>query len=320
MMKSVMISVGTAMLLVSLAADRTWSQVDLSIGAVTWYSWWQPAWHDGRQKNQLVGGSPSPYVESILDMDDYPWGRVPLVSPVVSLNFFKRVSIASYYMYGWTTLESQGAARFMQLYPQIRFPVNYIRMKRDITKWESDTTLGVVLNRYLRLIAGFKYHGYSFDQRQRLVPYGTPSLVYTEQRLVSTTRNYGPGLGLGLNLPLVGGLYLMVNGTGVVLWGRERASMKWVVLLPGGSPPIQYMPRGRFISYGGTVSTSLAYYIDAINTTLSLGFRYQVLRYRQLDGDVSFDKINGRYDHFLGITCSAVYTFNFGRSGAAERG
>ncbi len=277
--------------------------VELSIGFNTWYSWWQPAWQKGIFKEPL----PGPYLEAMFsDYPDFKTDSSFMYGPTVSLKFFGKLGISSTFMYGRYTSRDIGIVPWTHNY--VSWNYDYFRSKRAIEKYDSDTILSFSPVSFLKIFTGFKYQGYTYEEDAL-----RPNDDFTNGYIVSgknTIKNYGTGLGVGFTVPVVQNLFWIVNISGTILWGTEKAIFDPLIVFSGGFFPV-WFPNGRFIAYGGNASTSFAYFIEKISTTISIGFRYQALKYYQTTGMTGFMKMGGSFDHFYGATCSVVYTLDF---------
>jgi hypothetical protein len=82
---------------------------------------------------------------------------------------------------------------------------------------------------------------------------------------------------------------------------------KGVTMLGGIPVPAngKYIP--SYNTVGANSTLSLAYLMEDLSTTLSLGFRYQYLY--NFGSDSEYIVIDRRSDHFYGVTVSAVYAY-----------
>ena len=60
---------------------------------------------------------------------------------------------------------------------------------------------------------------------------------------------------------------------------------------------------------GGNSTISFAYYYTGLDMSLSIGYRYQYLRFKQDYNQVVQFPYDGKTDKFYGVTFSAVYSF-----------
>jgi hypothetical protein len=306
-------------LLFILKTASSFADVDLSIGGTAWYAWWQPAWSDAKSTSFVLQANPGLFIE---DSHDFKPTSNAMAGPVVSLSFLGRWSIQSVFTIGKFKSFSSGPSYDAVLFSNHQNLVaSYKKYTRDILKWDSDTSIGCAVHRMVKIFAGFKTQGYRYEERLDDVMY-EESLMLIHRALVDDVKAYGCGLGLGLTIPLGADFYLMMSASGLVLWSFEKINInrsKSYMVQKNGPyflPVIQR--KGRYLSYGGSAALSLAYNIKKIDTTISLGGRYQLLLNRQrynnlFFNDVAMNIIDGQYDHFFGVTVSAIYTFHIGK-------
>lgn len=184
-----------------------------------------------------------------------------LYGPVLSVRFLDDWSIASVFLYGKFTAES------------------YLK---EITRYDSDTSLNYAINKYLKIFAGYKYMGFEWDNEM-----GGGS---------GSHKGMGSGLGIALTAPISKTLFLLFNISGLYILGEEKQENFW----PG-------RPNRSDLTETGVNSTlSLAYYIQEISTTLALGFRTQYVKIDYKENDYASDANMT----FYGVTLSAVYSFD----------
>ncbi|MBN1531720.1 MAG: hypothetical protein JXA20_03575 [Spirochaetes bacterium] len=273
----------------------------VSVGANLWYNWWSPAWGSSSYHNMWTTGMNMGY--NITDLPDYEMDSGLLYGPALSVRFLDRFSLGSIFMYGKFRYSTEGIARALirSIWPAYNLVADFpaMRATREVTRWDSDTTLSYSVTDIVALFVGFKAQGYRYSE-EYIVDDGT----YMESS--TTVSNYGIGVGTGFTVPLFQNVFVLVNISGIVLWGSEASSLDRITKIP-----IMFFEDGTFISYGGTASLTFAYVFQPLNTTLAVGGRYQLLTYHQKAGDRGFDDFDGRMDHYFGITVSAVYTFSF---------
>jgi len=303
-------------------APAAFATVDLSIGGTAWYIWWKPAWSDARATSIAFPPKPVLFTENAADFK--PNSNV-MAGPILSIGFLQRWSIQSVFTIGRFTYRSTGLSRDTQLQSNsYGVAPSYKKYTRDVLKWDSDTSISCALHRVVKIYAGFKYQGYRYEETMKDILFvNLPPAVFG-RKLTDEVQGYGGGLGLGLTIPVVENFYIMASGSGVVLWSVENIKINkgktYIIQETTGLTPLPlYMRKGRYFSYGCTASLALTYYIEKINTTLSLGGRYQLLfnrqrysKYNPLYNDVATNIIDRQYDHFYGITMSVLYTFHIG--------
>jgi len=157
-------------------------------------------------------------------------------------------------------------------------------MDINYRRYDSDTTLNYSLFKWLKVFGGVKYMRYDLrDSGAVIPPLGSSNLKHY---------TYGPGLGLGLTVPLLESLFALANVSVMRLSGQTSSD---------GAP------NTRCVETGYNVAASLAYYIDSLATTLSLGWRHQYFE----SNDRNTEGSNNRFT-FTGLTFSAVYNFSLG--------
>ncbi len=198
------------------------------------------------------------------DTLDSEWSL--MYGPVIGIDFAKDWSLSSVFLTGNYRLEEGLSMAF-----------NYRR-------YDSDTTLNYSVLKWLKVFGGVKYLRYDIRDSGAVVPpFGSAqSRHYT----------YGPGLGLGLTVPLHESLFALATVSVMRLSGQTSQ---------------EGFPVTRCIETGYNVAASLAYYIDSMATTLSLGGRYQY--FKSADRNVDYSSTDFT---FYGITFAAVYSFSLG--------
>jgi hypothetical protein len=202
---------------------------DMSIGAATWYAWWE-------------------------DDDGDEYDPALMYGPALSLGLADSWSLTGVMLYG----------RFENVDRGTKFD-----------RYDSDLALNYGLNRYLKIFAGAKYLYVDVDEGD-----GSHKVI-------------SPAAGIGISIPLGQSVYLLCNASALYGWGKEKG------FLPTGD---RFSSDLNEKSLNSTLS--IAWYIDSMSTTLSLGGRYQ-RGWATYDNELIDDSINT----FYGITFGAVYSF-----------
>jgi hypothetical protein len=182
-------------------------------------------------------------------------GSTLLYGPVLAISFSPTWSLTAVFLYGEYEMDPAGDA------------------KQDIKRYDSDTALNYSLNRYIKAFVGFKYMGYDWDNGDHI--------------------SYGPALGLAFTLPLIDNFYLLLNVSGVYLWGTHTENGD------NGKEENDY------IETGVNSNISIAYYIAPASTSINLGFRYQFFKTEYDD-----EQWHDNKHTFYGVTLSVVYSFS----------
>lgn len=145
-----------------------------------------------------------------------------------------------------------------------------------IKRYDSDLTLNYRISSYFKLFLGGKYVGFTWSDNGK------------HQAL-------GPGAGISSVIPIGGNFFILGYISGMYLKGSEE-----------GDKNRSYNAKAD--EYGCNASLSLAYYIPAASTTVSLGGRYQQI-------NINYDSTENGYvsdsiSRFYGVTLTAIYSFN----------
>ncbi len=182
-----------------------------------------------------------------------------LYGPVLGINFTPTVSLTSVFLYGEFDMgddDDDGDSN-------------------EIERYDSDTALNFALSRYVKLFGGLKYMGYDWESGEHI--------------------GYGPALGIALTVPLFDNFYLLINASGMYLWGthEEKDDDSGEKIEEDYNEP------------GFNTNLSIAYYIAPASLSIILGGRYQYFKTEQ-DNDEG-----GDMEHtFYGVTLTAVYSFS----------
>ncbi len=164
----------------------------------------------------------------------------------------------------------------------VPLPSSTYEFDRDVHKVESDIVVNFRINAMFKWFVGFKYQGYFYSETESFI--SGPVRLRLDRN--AFFHNMGPGIGVGMTLHLFGPLYFLPNLSAITLFGYERTEN------------VQFA-----YSLGGNVTASLAYYIEALHTTVILGYRYQQLFYLY-HGNKRYKEFSS--DRLHGVTFSFV--------------
>lgn len=286
---------------------------EIGLGGMVWFSWWEAPWTSGKSNRMPPGSLKLLNIDTIpvavpTPINDFRCNPMPIAGPAISLRFHPRLSLASVFMIG--KYHAQSTGNFLSPFGVI---VNS-RYKKNITKFNLDSSLSVGLTDVVKLFVGVKYQGYDYTEDIRF-PNATLAGIAIANHARDRLRNLGPGFGVGLTFHLVDNLYLLCNAGGLVLFGHERYRYRWNSVFIVGATLLSLPTKfnnSRFYASGGNASLSLAYAIPKAHLTLTFGGRGQVLYYvRKKTGIRSLNEaynVHGKYDQIYGITFAAVYS------------
>lgn len=300
----------------------------LSAGANVWYAWWQPMFGE-RMLN----------IQRHIDETDYVFkdfdnniSMLPqfMYGPMVSLKFASGLSFSTVFMYG-PHYHSSSISEYTNISDKWIPPLDsYYRLGTSlkIKKFDLDSVLSYDLSQYVKLFIGFKWQGYDYDgMRNQMQNSNTWGITLFTGDMSLMSRSYGSGIGVGFQFNVIGNLYSIFNISGLYL--RTTITGRGTQLTVGYNYVIKDSETMKFNVYGLNLNYSLAYYLENLGITLSLGFRYQLLVYFVDDTDVTLNSnmgfsgktpfyverglrndYNKAMDHFYGITIAAIYSFS----------
>lgn len=144
-------------------------------------------------------------------------------------------------------------------------------------RYDVDWALNYQLNRYIKAFGGVKYLAFQYN--------------------TGLHHAAGPGIGVGFTFPVVQSIYFLANVSGLYIYGIQKEDQT--------NPDA--LKEKNFYEWGFNTSAQLAYYMDSLATTLTLGYRFQYIVTRYTDYGVDDDK---KLEHsFKGITFSVVKSF-----------
>ncbi len=221
------------LLIAALAIPAASHALQVGIGASAWYADW---------KFESVGD----------EGHDVNFDPAFIYGPILTLGFSPQWSLSGVFLYGKYDQSSDGGG------------------PGEISRFDSDLTLNYSISTYIKVFAGFKYMGYSFDDGDHA--------------------GYGPGFGISLIAPLTETFFLIGNLSGLYIWGHHKDT----------NNDYDYTEPGL------NAGVALAYHFTGASTVVSLGGRYQFFK-TQPD---SSSNDEGNKHTFYGVTLSAIYSFS----------
>jgi len=325
-MKKIIFTIVSIIFLAALC-PRSGGAVTVSAGPVVWYAWWNPMF-----KNALVQNYPDRlkylnlFMSSTINRGEWKTSGAFLYGPAVSVKLSDEWSLSSVFAVSGRYRQSGVSYTGTTTYCSRGDPVLGVR------KYDLDTTVGYSPLKYLKIFCGFKYQGYSYEGKHYSFTYTPPGYINLYyNRLKNSSDGYGTGLGLGATLPLFEDVYLLANVSGLYMrFGADLDHRTY------GEPMIRQKYRQTYDTGGANGSLSLAWYLPAAAVTVSLGARFQVLRFHcrrvvcdylesstsapftslakkifddKLHAYTSMLTFDGTTDYFYGATFSITYSF-----------
>lgn len=297
MKRNISISISLFTIIISLLSASTAYAFELGLGIYTFYDWKVYSWADAenvKMEGELLEG------------------------PVINMTWDHTVSLTLSLMAPFTG-EPHADFDFKDTISGYRVHVD----DAVVEKSDADIALSYAITSAFKVFAGLKYINLYLYEGGEAVYTG----VRTSDGLVLVTDSSGSGnnggdsafyrnrmlggaLGVNYTWPLYSSLAVVGNASVIYFKSTINSAMveynsgmnKFQLESDGGSS-------GEYNSVGGNCTLSLSYYIDSINTALSLGGRYQVVYNMFSSGD--YNGSDKKFDHMWGITFSAMYFIDF---------
>jgi hypothetical protein len=188
-----------------------------------------------------------------------------LYGPVFSVDLVDKWSLAGVFLSGVLNEEFPGEKTYNRRY-------------------DGDLTLNYNYTRYVKFFGGLKFMRYDWTHDG-----SKPGLFRSGE---GYNRGVGPGLGVGFAVPVTDSLFTLMNFSGLYTYGKMSE--------------FQYTDDRNLAmhTYGFNTSVALAYYVDSINSTISLGGRFQYLK-----SIFPGHSDNNMRMYFYGVTLTATYHF-----------
>ncbi|MBN1532393.1 MAG: hypothetical protein JXA20_07010 [Spirochaetes bacterium] len=260
--------------------------MSISAGPYVWYAWWDSSFARALVRDNIFLTYFRP---SISINPSFLYG------PVLSVNFNERVSWSTVFVTGEFGISS----RSIVTSPMAVGTIAPLSTSQEVRRYDVDSALNYKFLDWLKLFVGIKYQHYSIDHI-----FFIPNSMLSEYEY--SNHGISAAVGPGFTFHLGGAFYLLCNVSALY---QYLIIDKTGYIMPLSSAI--RLPANQLVNYhliGANATASIAYYISGLSTTINLGFRYQYAHI--LDkGTTNDPELGGLSDHFYGITCSAVYTF-----------
>ncbi len=315
-----------AALFVLAAVPRPAGAAGMSVGAALGYSWW-----DGPVGNAVSGKStPGSAISRSRITPALMYG------PSLSFSFAGRWGYSVVVTFGDSFRER---GRYYEAWRS-----SYRTGRAPVFRYDLDSSVSCALNEYVKIVAAFRLLGYRADARMRHFASGS----YGTSSPVEEFWGTGPAAGLAFTIPIAERTALSIQASGMYLQGRTSTRERIHDFYTAGAS-YDYTSRKAFVLAdiaGGRADLSLAHTFETASLTVSLGGRYQILKYYFRDGSASvrtsaafrapdaaaytalYEKLDGRAsrnapgrepDHSYGLTFSISYSTEFVKKSREEK-
>ena len=285
-----------AVILCSAAAGKAHA-AGFQLGVTYWYAWWKPMFKDWIMQGYYRDAHLPRLVR------DYSFVPTGLVGPVFGIDFNDRVNLTAIFVPGKYRFRSS----MLELFPVSGGAFIPSHQDAGIDKYDLDTALNITLNKFVKILIGIKYQNYSYIKKNMFQLNVGPSTIFSYSEDAVSFNGLSAGFGAGFTFRLYKNLYAM--------WSLSaRYQRPFIIIRHNDLTILDGMPvpqRQKFIpsynSIGANSVLSLAYLMEDLSTTLSLGFRYQYLY--NFGSDTQYVMLDRKSDHFYGITVALVYAY-----------
>ncbi len=303
--------------------DDSKKSVHFSFGANVMYAWWEPMFKDNILDPQRFFLDSSTF--KLRQKTDI--SQAFLYGPMVSLTVNEKWRISSIFI-------TSQQFNFEDLTSRQTSQNNHTLTSKSITdirRYDTDTALSYIINRYLYLFAGYKFQQYRYRGDGDIFS-TSPAYMYEKHKAKNNA--HGAGLGFGVTVPLIDYFFLSCSFSGLYQRSKITGSGQFAMTTPV-SPYLTINDLSLTGNiYGANSNLAFGYFIKKASLTVSLGARYQFYRYivhnttfKGLNNSYLFsgslgglflenssanyilkNSYNMNYDHFYGITFSVICT------------
>ncbi len=272
--------------------------VDIEIGATTAYNRWDPAWN-----NEKIIMYP-PDMIKIVDTNapSYPPLEFASYGPHLAVRFAGQWELSSSFHYGFVSTKGGGVALIPDLV--------YRRFKYAIKLYDVHAGLSYLLFDMMKLFAGVRTEITDYTVSYRHSRLYLPVEVF-RTTMEGRSLHFTPEIGIGVVVPISPILGIHASLAGTFQSGSQKANYKNSFSQSGPEFKMQRIPAARYYGIGLNSSISLRCAIPVINTTISFGGFYRLLRYMQKSSRRGIHDLDGSLDQIFGCSASVSYHFSF---------
>lgn len=175
-----------------------------------------------------------------------------------------------------------------------------VELETSYSREEVELSLMYVLSSRFRVSAGYKMM--NFDEIEQTSARTSPAYTLDISKFSNQFHIQGPGAGVSASLPISGNLSASLS-TSVLYFTMTYYGY---FLQASGSTINSEHVDYTYTGIGNNTALVFSYFFESINTSLNLGTRCQVIKYKNAGGAPKLD-----YDLNYGVTFSALYIFSF---------
>jgi len=246
---------------------------NISVGASSWFSWWEPFWLKKK---------------GVFERSDFNVNPGLLYGPILTLELNEKIHISSIFFFGQFKMKGYRASYLGEF--------NYSKISTYIMRYDSDTFMTYSILEYIKLIAGFKFLEFQYEYKQKLYY----SSLYFTKKVKNKFDEYCPAAGLSVSVPIIKDVfYLIISQSVLYAMGYTFSMDAFELKMPWRSP--DKMTNRIGLNSG----LNLSVMFKKVNIALTFGGRYQYFHIVKSNRSVS--AYGSKDDHFAGINASFVY-------------
>jgi hypothetical protein len=287
MKRTAIIIIATAIFVIAAASARADQTGAFRIGPVIEYTWWAPYFENyiRGQDQDFAGSALSTF--SLRDSSLF-------FGPEAAYSFSERWSLTGRFLFA-VQRGYRATGQYLWIAPGYGGYSN--PHAQYVDRYDMDLVAGCALGNMVTIQFGAdsSVYNYSGDVNMFVSSGGTVYPLRPSARMLS----WSLGLSVGgvVKVPLAEGLSLDLSLRGLCLPGENRTNGF-------------VKKKDPFVSYGGEGGLALSYFFKKINASITLGGKYQVLRYSLLPGaDANEKNFGASHDQLYGVTASAIFVF-----------
>ncbi len=256
---------------------------DLSVGLTSYYAYYEPCWK-----------------KFYTDLNVEP---ALLLGPVFNLSFHDNWSVSFLFIYSQKQFSASYTDSGTHIPGASADTGNYsIRYRSDVARYDSSLAIGYSFDNY-KIFGGIK--SASALTENDIILKESTNVTNADSSYSYNSSNTPLGLvaGAGFTYPVTDELF--ITGNGSLLYSVSSIKIKTVETIE--RPEFDENKFYDYHGFGGNGVLQLSYMVSSINTTFSIGGRYEILYLIDVAGDPY--EISGERDMYYGIIFSAIYTF-----------